>query len=106
MNEAVGPRIEKVEKRLLRRSSTKYIKPMRKSTPLERMQGKSDYVPKKYKEMTEQEKKDRVTYLWNKIRLMVSMRGASRELMLEVNQKEREAFGLSDDEEERRLPTE
>lgn len=63
-------------------------------------------MPKKYKEMTPQEKKDRITYLWNKIRLMVSMRGATRELMLEVNKKEREAFGLSDDEEERRLPTE
>ena len=42
-------------------------------------------MPKKYKEMTPQEKKDRITYLWNKIRLMVSMRGATRELMLEVN---------------------
>ena len=53
--------------------------------------------------MTAEEKRERIAYLWKKVRLMVHMRGSIQQMIDDMQMKARECFGLSDDEDERYL---
>ena len=57
---------------------------MRRPSLFDRLRGKKEGIPKTFKEMTPAEKKERIVYLWKKVRLMVTMRESIKSKMLEI----------------------
>ena len=83
----------------LKRKNSGYQPPLRQPRCLERLRGKKEGVPKTFKEMTQAEKRVRIAHLWKKVRLMVRARGSIRAKIDEVQENERNRFGLDAGEE-------